>query len=153
MSLLILNREDLGPMFPILVVIARAAIHFVSSADRSLNKRNAVPQSSLGGRALGRDKEKGMVFFRSVQAQSSNCHQPFVEKSWYSALLINNILDSLASSFRGQVVTRKLLCFLQTVFFGKFHGTRGLENLTFKSLNLAVRIHAVAIVISHCIEV
>lgn len=48
-------------MFPILVAIARAAIHFVSSADRSLNKRIAVPQSSLGGRALGRDKEKGMV--------------------------------------------------------------------------------------------
>lgn len=66
-------------MFPILV--ARAAIHFVSSADRSLNKRIAVSQSSLGGRALGQDKEKGMVILHSVHAQSSNCHQPFVEKS------------------------------------------------------------------------
>lgn len=136
-----------------LILVARAAIHFVSSADRSLDKRIAVPQSCLGGRALGRDKEKGMVILHSVHAQSSNCYQQLVEKSWYSALLINNILDSLASSFRGQVVTRKLLCFLQTVFFGKFHGTRGLENVTFKSLNLAVRMHAVAIVISHCIEV
>lgn len=64
-----------------LILVARAAIHFVSSADRSLDKRIAVPQSCLGGRALGRDKEKGMVILHSVHAQSSNCYQQLVEKS------------------------------------------------------------------------
>ena len=64
-----------------LILVARAAIHFVSSADRSLDKRIAVPQSCLGGRALGRDKEKGMVILHFVHAQSSNFHQPFGEKS------------------------------------------------------------------------